>query len=336
MVGDHAVAVITDAYAKGIRDFDVQEAYRLMRKNATELPSSRELYRDGRGRRALDSYLKYGYVPLEDPVAEAFHQNEKVSRTLEYAYDDFVVGEMAQALGKTEEAKLFHQRAQNYRNVIDRQTGFARGRHADGSWDAPFDPAKKYTYITEGIPYQYTFFVLQDVPGLIDWVGGKDAFVSKLDSLFAHGYYNHGNEPSHHIAYLYNYAGAAWKTQQQVHRVMEEQYFDRPGGVAGNDDCGQMSAWYVMSALGFYPVTPGTPRYQIGTPAFEAATLLLPGGKSFHIKAPGASQGKYYIQSVTLNGTLLKRSWLDHAEIVGGGELVFEMGSKPNPGWPGV
>jgi predicted alpha-1,2-mannosidase len=335
MIGDHAVAVIGDAYLKGIRGFDIDEAYRLMRKNAMESPATPELYADGRGRRALDSYLRYGYIPLEDTVPDAFHKNEQVSRTLEYAYDDFVIGEVAQALGHNEDAELFRRRAQNYRNVIDPRAGFARGRHADGSWDSPFDPAAKYPYITEGLPFQYTFFVPQDLPGLIDLVGGRDAFVGKLDALFAGGYYDHGNEPSHHIAYLYDNAGVAWKTQQHVRNVMETQYADSPSGLAGNDDCGQMSAWYVMSALGFYPVTPGTPVYEIGTPLFDDATIRLESGKRFDIRAEGASSGKLYIGSATLNGVPLNRAWIKHSEIVDGGELVFNMSSRPNPDWPG-
>jgi predicted alpha-1,2-mannosidase len=307
MIGDHAVAVIGDAYAKGIRGFDVEEAYRLMRQNAMDSPATQDLYVDGRGRRALTAYLKYGYVPLEDSVPDAFHKNEQVSRTLEYAYDDSVVGDMAQALGHTADADLFHHRAQNYRNVIDPQTGFARGRHADGSWDSPFDPAVQYKYITEGLPFQYTFFVPQDIPGLIKLVGGRDAFIAKLDALFAGGHYDHGNEPSHHIAYLYDNAGAAWKTQQHVRNVLETQYADSPSGLAGNDDCGQMSAWYVMSSLGFYAVSPGTPIYQIGAPLFDDATIHLESGKQFHIHAAGASAGKLYIHSATLNGAPLNR-----------------------------
>jgi predicted alpha-1,2-mannosidase len=335
MVGDHAVVVIGDAYAKGLRGFDIQEAYRLMRKNALEQPASFADYADGRGRRALGSYLKYGYIPLEDKVPEGFwHKNEQVSRTLEYAYDDFVVGQVGHALGREDDAELFKKRAQNYRNVIDPATGFARGRHADGSWDSPFDPGVASSYITEGLPYQYTFFVPQDMDGLIGLVGGRKAFIDKLDGLFAGKYYDHGNEPSHHIAYLYDNAGAAWKTQMHVRKVMETEYFDRPNGLAGNDDCGQMSAWYVLSSLGFYPVTPGTPVYQIGTPLFNEATILLPQGKRFRIVAAGASMGKQYIRSATLNGKPLDRAWISHQEIVAGGELVFEMSSEPNLNWP--
>jgi predicted alpha-1,2-mannosidase len=328
MVGDHGVSVITDAYFKGIRGFDVEKAYRLMRKNATELPENHELYIDGRGRRGLDSYMKYGYIPLEDHLRDAFHSNEQVSRTLEYAYDDALVGDMAVALGRKDDAAMFHKRALNYRNVIDRETGFARGRHADGSWDSPFDATKPATYITEGLPYQYTFFVPQDVPGLIEWVGGREAFIAKLDELFARGLYNHGNEPSHHIAYLYDNAGAAWKTQLHVRALMETQYSDDAGGLAGNDDAGQMSAWFVMSALGFYPVNPGTPEYEIGVPLYDEAAIHLDSGKTFRMRAVGTSAGKDYIQSATLNGVPLHGFILKHAEIVAGGKLVFEMGEQ--------
>ena len=336
MVGDHASTVIADAWFKGIRGFDLEEAYRLMKKNATEMPATYDLYVDGRGRRGLISYLKYGYIPLEDPVRDGspVHPGEQVSRTLEYAYDDSVVGEVAQALGHSADAELFKKRAQNYRNIIDVKTGFARGRHQDGSWDSPFDPAKPYKYITEGLPFQYTFFVPQDLPGLIEQVGGREAFIAKLDALFAGGYYDHGNEPSHHIAYLYDNAGVAWKTQQHVREVMDKQYADTPGGLAGNDDAGQMSAWFVMSALGFYPVTPGTPVYQIGTPLFDDAVIHLDGGKRLHIRAVGASAGKQYIRSVTLNGVPLNRYWIKHSEITAGGELFFEMSQTPNPAWP--
>ena len=333
MIGDHAIAMIADAYAKGIRGFDAEEAYRLMRQNAMETPASHEAYVDGRGRRALTTYLKYGFVPLEDPVAEAFHHGEQVSRTLEYAYDDWALAQMALALGKNDDAKLLLARAWNYRNIIDPSTGFARGRHADGTWDAPFDPNGNYGYITEGLPFQYTFFVPHDVEGLIGIVGGRTAFIEKLDRLFEGKFYNHGNEPSHHIAYLYNYAGAPWKTQQRVREVMEQQYLDQAAGIAGNDDCGQMSAWYVMSALGFYSVAPGAPIYQIGTPLFDEAVIHAPGSKPFVVRAQGASAGRQYIQSATLNGKPITRTWISHAEIMAGGELNFVMGAAPNPAW---
>jgi predicted alpha-1,2-mannosidase len=330
MIGDHADAIIVDAYAKGIRNFDVEQAYRLMRRNATESPSQDD-YVDGRGRRALVSYLKYGFIPLEDKVPFSFHQEEQVSRTLEYAYDDFLVGTLARVLGVEADAKSFLQRSENWRNVIDQGTGFARGRHADGTWITPFDPSKTASYITEGLPFQYTFFVPQNIPGLIDVLGGKQAFIAKLDQLFAQKLYDQGNEPSHHIAYLYNAAGVPAKTQQQVRSILDSQYADRPDGLSGNDDCGQMSAWYVLSALGFYPVTPGVPEYQIGTPRFDEMTVALAGGKALRIHAPSAEAGKFYVRAVRLNGKPIDRTYLSHEEIAGGGDLSFEMSDSPAP-----
>jgi predicted alpha-1,2-mannosidase len=329
MTGDYAGAIIADAYVKGIRGFDAESAYRLMRKNATEGPATLELYKDGRGRRALDSYLKYGYIPLEDHVPFAFHKDEQVSRTLDYAYNDFQVSVMAAALGHREDATLFARRSRNWRNVIDPAVGFARGRNADGTWVSPFDPEKPASYITESTPYVDTFFVPQDIPGLIETLGGPEAFVKKLDGLFASGTYDQGNEPSHHIAYLYDDAGAAAKTQLHVHDIMTRLYRNTTGGLIGNDDAGQMSAWYVLSALGFYPVTPGVPRYSIGTPHFDEMTLHAGGGRSLRIVAHGAEAGKFYVRSVRLNGKLLDRMYLLHSEVVGGGELVFAMSDHP-------
>jgi predicted alpha-1,2-mannosidase len=336
MDGDHGVAIIGDAYLKGIRGFDIQEAYRLMRKNALESPASEAEYLDGEGRRALDSYLKYGYIPLEDsvPGAPSPHKNEQVSRTLDYAYDDFVLAEVAKALNKPEDEAIFRIRAQNYRNVIDPVTGFARGRHADGTWVTPFDPTKKASYITEGLPFQFTFYVLQDIPGLIALEDGNSGFISKLDELFAKNLYDQGNEPSHHIAYLYDYAGAAYKTQRHVAEVRAAGYRDEPGGLIGNDDGGQMSAWYILSALGFYQVTPGIPRYAIGSPLFPDAKIHLPNGKIFHIVVKRDVAQAPYIQSAMLNGKPLGRFWLTHEEIVSGGILVFHMSSTPNLDWP--
>jgi predicted alpha-1,2-mannosidase len=332
MTGDYAGAILADAYVKGVRGFDAESAYRLMRKNALETPASMELYKDGRGRRALDSYLKYGYIPLEDHVSYAFHKDEQVSRTLDYAYNDFEVSVLAAALGHREDAAIFAKRAQNWRNVIDPAVGFARGRHADGSWVTPFDPEKPASYITESTPYVDTFFVLQDVPGLIALLGGPEAFVKKLDGVFASGAYDQGNEPSHHIAYLYDDAGAPAKTQFHVHDIMTRLYLNTTGGLIGNDDAGQMSAWYVISALGFYPVTPGTPRYSIGTPHFDEMTVHTGSGKTLHIVARGAEAGKFYVRSVRLNGRVLDRTYLLHSEVTGGGELVFEMSDHPG-GW---
>jgi predicted alpha-1,2-mannosidase len=329
MTGDYAGAIITDAYVKGVRGFDAEAAYRLMRKNATETPASLELYKDGRGRRALDSYLKFGYVPLEDHVPYAFHKDEQVSRTLDYAYSDYLVSVLAAALGHREDAEIFAKRSQNWRNVIDPAVGFARGRNADGTWVGPFDPKKPASYVTESTPYVYTFFVLHDIPGLIETLHGLQEFEKKLDGLFDSGTYDQGNEPSHHIAYLYDDAGAPEKTQFHVHDIMTRLYTDTTAGLIGNDDAGQISAWYVMSALGFYPVTPGTPRYSIGTPHFDDVTLQIGGGKTLRILAPGAETGKFYVRSVRLNGKLIERSYLLHSEILGGGELAFEMSDLP-------
>ncbi|MGH9604680.1 MAG: GH92 family glycosyl hydrolase [Terracidiphilus sp.] len=332
MDGDHADAIIADAWMKGLRGFNIERAYALMRKNALESPSP-AAYADGKGRRALQPYLKYGYIPLEDHAGEAPHQNEQVSRTLDYAYDDYLVGQIAQSLGKSADTAMFARRGQNYRNVIDPVTGFARGRYADGSWITPFNPAQPASYITEGVPFQFTFFVLQDVPGLIQLEHGDAGLVAKLDALFRRNLYDQGNEPSHQIAYLYDYAGAAPKTQEHVHDVLTL-YHDSPEGLPGNDDAGQMSAWYVFSALGFYPVTPGIPVYAIGTPHFARASILLPNGKHFQIVSHGLSPQSFYIRSATLNGKPLERFWLKQSEIVGGGELDLEMSSRPNPAWP--
>lgn len=334
MVGDHGTAAITDAYRKGIKGFDIERAYPLMRKNALELPVSHEEYLDGKGRRGLNSYLKYGYVPLEDPIADAFHKNEQVSRTLEYAYDDAVLGLLAGDLGKRRDAELFTKRGENWRNVVDPQTGFARGRHADGSWVTPFDPAGKYTWITEGLPWQYTFFVPQNVPGLIELEGGRSKFVDRLDQLFREKRYDHGNEPSHHIAYLYDAAGAPWKTQQQVRSLMKSEYRDGPGGLAGNDDAGQMSAWYVLSAMGWYQVCPGVPDYWIGSPGFDDVRLHLPNGRALHIIATGAESGKLYVDKVFLNGRRINDWKLTYAQIMRGGELKYRMSSVPGEAKP--
>lgn len=330
MTGDHSGAIVADAYVKGIRGFDAESAFQLMKKNATQEPATRELYRLGQGRRGLESYMKYGYIPLEDTIPDAFHGNEQVSRTLDYAYDDFVLSQFARALGHTADADDFGRRGGNFRNVIDPEVGFARGRHADGSWVTPFNPTAPASYITESTPYVDTFFVPQDVPGLIELLGGRERFVKKLDGVFSSGAYDHGNEPSHQIAYMYDDAGVAWKTQMHVHDIMTKLYRDAPDGLAGNDDAGQMSAWYVLSAMGFYPVTPGVPRYAIGTPHFDQMTLHVGPGKTLHIVASGAESGKFYVRSVRLNGATLDRPSILHSEIMAGGELVFEMSDAPS------
>jgi predicted alpha-1,2-mannosidase len=328
MIGDHTGVAMTDAYMKGLRNFDVASAWKLIRQNAFDTPPYDE-YKDGLGRRALRSYIKYGYIPLEDPVAEAFHQKEQVSRTLEYAFDDAIIARLGEALGHKQDAAILAKRGSSWKNVIDPETKLARGRHEDGSWIAPFVYDKWASFVTESNPYQYTFYVPHDVPGLIAALGGKEAFVASLDGLFAKKLYDPGNEPGHHIAYLYDEAGAAWKTQQHIAELVDV-YNDTPKGIPGNDDAGQMSAWWIFSTLGFYPVAPGIPEYWIGTPRFASATLNLPGGKRFTILAHNASAKNCYIQSAKLNGQPLKTARIQHADIMHGGTLEFTMGSQPN------
>jgi predicted alpha-1,2-mannosidase len=325
MIGDHTVAVIYDAYLKGIRNFDVPEAYRLVRQNAFITPP-REQYVEGMGRRALTSYQRYGYIPLEDEVLDAFHQREQVSRTLEYAYDDYVAGQFATALGHTDDAALLLKRSSSWKNVFDPETKFVRGRYANGSWITPFDPSKPATYVTEANPWQYTFFVPQDVDGLIQATGGREAFITKLDGLFTAKLYDQGNEPGHAIAYLYNFAGAPAKTQQRVRELLNTQFGSGPDGLPGNDDAGQMSAWYVLSAMGFYPVCPGTPSYSIGSPLFSRVVIHLEDGKRFTIAAHNNSADRIYIKSVELDGRAQSGWSFSHRDILRGATLTLEMG----------
>ena len=332
MIGDHGASVIADAWVKGVRRFDGEAALRALVKNATETPPYEE-YADGKGRRALAESLSLGYIPLEQEVSEAFHKREQVSRTLEYAYDDFAISALARALEREDVAAAFTKRAANWRNVFDRSIGFVRGRHADGRWVETFDPAAEQPWITEGTPWHYTFFVPHDVAGLIGAIGGREAFVARLDRLFAEGRYWHGNEPSHHIAYLYDHAGAPWRTQEEVRRVLASEYGLGPAGLKGNDDTGQMSAWYVFSAIGLYPVAPGSPHYEIGSPLFEEARIDVGGGRTFTVRAPGASAANLYVQSATLDGRPHERPWIAHADVVRGATLELRMGPHPNREW---
>jgi len=332
MIGDHGASVIADAWVKGVRGFDGEAALAALVKNATETPPDAE-YADGKGRRALAESLSLGYIPLEQEVKEAFHRREQVSRTLEYAYDDFAISALARSLGREDVAAAFTKRAGNWRNVFDRSIGFVRGRHADGRWVESFDPAAEQPWITEGTPWQYTFFVPHDVAGLIAALGGREAFVARLDRLFGEGRYWHGNEPSHHIAYLYDHAGAPWRTQEEVRRVLASEYGLGPAGLKGNDDTGQMSAWYAFSATGLYPVAPGSPHYEIGSPVFEEARIDVGGGRTFTVRAPGASASNLYVQSATLDGRPLDRPWIAHADVVRGATLELRMGPRPNREW---
>ncbi|NQX39138.1 alpha-1,2-mannosidase, putative [Pedobacter steynii] len=334
MIGDHAIAMIADAMVKGIVRKDREKLYQVMRKNAFQVNDDSLSYKDGRGRRALSSYLKYGFIPLEDGVADAFHTNEQVSRTLEYAYDDYVLARVAKLLGKTRDYHLLIRRSQNYRHVFDTATGYVRGRYLDGKWITPFEPfAIRSGFITEGSAFQYSWYVPHDVPGLIELMGGSRRFVKQLDLLFDQRHYWHGNEPGHHSAYLYAFAGMPWKTQLRVRNIIREEYHTGPGGLSGNEDAGQMSAWLAFGMMGFYPVCPGTPDYMIGTPSFRKVTLSLGRGKTFTITAPGLSASDFYIQKAMLNGRTMNRSQLSHQEIQGGGRLVLFMGKVPNPEW---
>jgi len=315
---------------KGIDGFDRQKAFTAM-KHSAEL-------RDHRG---LGAYVDKGFISMEE-------ERESVSKVLEYAYDDWCIAQVARMLGKTADFERYMARAQSYKNVFDARSGFMRPR-SNGNWVEPFDPHEVTFAFTEANSWQYTFFAPQDVSGLVELMGGRQKFASKLDQLFAAdrrttgreqaditgllGQYAHGNEPSHHMAYLYNYVGQPWKTQSRVQQIMNEFYKPEPDGLIGNEDCGQMSAWYVLSAAGFYPVTPGSTVYAIGSPLFPEVRFNLENGKSFVIRAPGVSSRNVYIQSAMLNGKRYDKSFLLHEDLMRGGELVFQMGSQPNFKW---
>jgi predicted alpha-1,2-mannosidase len=329
MIGYHSVPVIVDAYMKGIRGYGIQDAYDAIKNTA-----------EG-DRFGLDSYRKYGFVPQDKEI-------ESVSKTLEYAYDDWCISQMAKDLGKMTDFGEFNWRAQFYKNVFDLETGFMRAK-VNGGWYKPFDPQEVNNCYTEANAWQYSFYVPQDIAEHIGLLGGKEKYAQKLDELFSTesnlsgtqledisgliGQYAHGNEPSHHMAYLYDYVNQPWKTQELVHKIQTDFYKNEPDGLIGNEDCGQMSAWHVLSALGFYPVCPGQMQYAIGTPHFKKVTINLENGKKFIIKAKNISEQKYYIQSAELNGKPYNKSYILHSDIMSGGELVFTMGPVPNRNW---
>jgi predicted alpha-1,2-mannosidase len=335
MVGDHVIPFIAGSYNKGIRNFDVKEAYRLMRKNAFETPAIHD-YENGKGRRALTSYLKYGYIPLEDTVPFAFHKKEQVSRTMEYAFDDYALAEMAKALHQKEDYAVLSRRAKNYRNVFDKKTGFVNGRYADGSFIKDFNPDVRIplsdpgiNFITEGNPRQYTFYVPHDIAGLAQLMGGKKGLEQQLDSLFLKQQYWHGNEPGHQIPFMYNYTNAPWKTQQAVHHILMSEYSDGPGGLSGNDDAGQMSAWYIMAAVGLYPVNPVSDEYAITAPLFNKITIRTAENKKMLITCNKESENSIYIKSVLLNGKPYRKSVFHHKDLVNGAVIQFELCDKP-------
>ncbi len=336
MTGYHSVSVIAEAYLKGIRDFDIEKAYVAMKET---------MMQDERG---LDFYKKYGYIPYE-------LLDESVTITLEYAYNDWCVAQIAKALNKTEDYQYFIKRSQAYTHLFDKETGFMRGKNKEGTaWHEPFDPKfsahRIHADYTEGNAWQHSWFVPHNVKGLIQLFGDKSSFVTKLEQLFTEdskitgdnvsadisgliGQYAHGNEPSHHIAYMFNKANMPWKTQYWVNQILKTQYNTTPNGLSGNEDCGQMSAWYVFSGLGIYPMNPASGEYEIGSPLFEKSTIKIKDGVDFIIEAEHVSDNNIYIQSAILNGKQINRSYITHQEIIEGGTLHFVMGSSPNKNW---
>lgn len=334
MIGYHAVPVIADAYMKGMKGIDAEAALKAMTASAEYGPYG-----------GLRHYMKLGYVPID-------LEPEAASKTVEYAFDDWTIARMAEKMGKADVAARYYKRAQNYRNSFDFKTGFLRARKSDGAFREPFDPVRSNfgSDYTEGSAWQYSWYAPHDNAGLIKLLGGDAGLQRKIDTMFdakvddnvyAHmedisgliGHYAHGNEPSHHVAYLYNFAGAPWKTQQRLTQVVASQYNTTPQGLSGNDDLGQMSAWLAFTALGFYPVAPGSNEYVIGRPFVDKAVMNLPNGNTFTIRATGLGADNAYVGAVTLNGKPLAQTFLRHEQIMAGGELVFTMAKEPNKQW---
>ena len=351
MIGTPMVNIITDALYKGIDTFDVEKAYAGCRRDTVDSSGGYSW-----GRRELDSYTKLGYCAM-DVVQES------TSRTLEYAYNDFCMARFAEYFGKNEDSRIFSARALNYKNVFDSSDKFIKGRYSDLSWEKEFSPIKwggpkpPGGPYTEGNSWQYTFAVPYDVAGLIELLGGDEAFIAKLDALlepennkFEVGYYDkvihemtemvacgmgqyeHNNQPVHQMLYMYNYAGAPWKAAPHIRKVVDELYGPGTDGFCGDEDNGEMASWYILSVLGFYPVCPGSsvPRYEIGTPRFDEVTIDLPKNKTLSIVAHNNSNKNIYVQSVKVNGENIERSWLKHEEIIQGGIIEFVMGDLPN------
>lgn len=353
MIGNHAFSLLADGWAKGIRSFDASKAVDAMLHDATKQgpDSCGSIGRDG-----AKYYNEIGYVPYSNKKGEPSIP-EATAKTLEYAYDDFCAAQLAKAAGRQGVAADFMRKAMNYTNLFDTGTGFVRGRKADGSWCEPFDPTEWGGPFTEGCSWHWTWSVFHDIPGLIALMGGQHAFADKLDQVFTSpntfkpgtygnpihemtemaaldmGQYAHGNEPIHHMIYLYDYVRQPWKTQSRIRLAMNKLYQATPDGLCGDEDTGQMSAWYVFSALGFYPVCPGDTNYLIGSPLFDKVILKVAGGKSLNVIARGNGPQHPYIKSAMLNGTSVDRVFLGHQELTAGGELNFEMGSTPNTQW---
>ena len=327
MIGNHAIPVIVDAYFKDI-NFDVQLAFEACK--ISSMADSRQ----------LDVYKKLGYIPIDEQ-----HENWSVSKTLEYAYNDWCVAQFAKALNKTEDYNYFLNRSENWKNLYDKASSFMRPKLENGTFIKEFIAKDYSAYFCESNAWQYFWSVQHDVNGLIETVGGKARFEQKLDSMFSFnplptdklpifstgmiGQYAHGNEPSHHVGYLYNYIDKPWKTQKRIREILETQYKNEPNGHCGNEDCGQMSSWYIFSSLGFYPVNPAEGMYQFGSPIFDKATINLKNGKQFVIEVKNNSKANKYIQSITLNGKTIDRNYIAHQELINGGTLVFKMSHVP-------
>lgn len=349
MIGYHAIPVIADAYVKGIRDFDAEKAFKAMVRSS-EFDTADVKVADRDILMSLMPMAKYynttmGYVPCDK-------DNQSVAKALEFAYDDWCIAQMAKELGKENEYKNYSERALRYRKYFDRSTGFMRGVLSSGEWRTPFSPRFSDHMVAdyvEGNAWQWTWFVPHDVQGLMEIMGGKEKFLAKLDSLFSTdskiegenrssdisgliGQYAHGNEPSHHIIYFYNYAGEPWKTQKLADQILNTLYFNNPDGLSGNEDCGQMSAWYVLSSMGFYQVAPGDPSYAIGRPLFDRVTIKQENGREFIIVAKNNSPENLCIQNIDLNGTPLETPFFTHNDILKGGTMTIEMSPQPPEG----
>ena len=329
MIANHGVSVVAEAYAKGFKGFDAERAFQAIKQTQTVSHKLKSNWED---------YMKYGYFPTDLTAAES------VSSTLESVYDDYAAADMARRMGKTEDAAYFSKRADFYKNLFDPTTKFMRPRKSDGTWKSPFDPTQAAHAesnggdYTEGNAWQYTGHVQHDVPGLIALLGGEEAFTNKLDSLFTVelrtqladvtgliGNYAHGNEPSHHVTYLYTLAGKPERTQELIRQIFDTQYRPAPDGLCGNDDCGQMSAWYMFSAMGFYPVNPVSGEYVFGAPQMPKFVLHLQDGKTFTVLAEGLSKEHKYVESITLNGEPYTKNYITHEDIMKGGTLVYKM-----------
>jgi predicted alpha-1,2-mannosidase len=333
MIGYHSVSVVADAIVKG--NLTGAEANKAL---DASVQTAKTKYYDG-----LEYYMSMGYVP-EDK------NSSSVSKTLEYAYDDWAIAQAAKKLNRNDVYKEFMKRSENWKNVYDKSSGFMRPRLSDGKFRDKFDALQTHDQgFIEGNAWNYSLYVPHDPDGMIEAFGGKSKFTAYLDELFTMhlpdeffaeteditregiiGNYVHGNEPSHHVAYLYNWTDAPWKTQERVRMILKNQYRPTVDGLGGNDDCGQMSAWYLFSALGFYPVAPGNDQYSLGSPVVKTATIKLENGRTLTIRAEGQSEKNVYVKRVTLNGKRVDRTYLTHAELINGGTLVFQMDDKPS------